>query len=114
MYPNYTFVDVKRIELPKGWVMIGVDLLHEFHDLKQEQILDDSFSVCGMREKFGKLDVQCYNAPLVVERLISGFSIQAERTCQDCGYFPAALHKKNNWVRVLCTNCAIKSNYKLV
>lgn len=112
MYPNYTFVNVKKVELPKGWVMIGVDLLHEFHDLKQEQILDDSFLVCGMRERFGKLDVQCCNAPLVVERLISEFSIQAESTCQDCGYFLAVLHKRNNWVRVLCADCALKSNYR--
>lgn len=92
--------------------MLGIDILHEFQDLKQEQILSPSFAVCGMRERFGKLDVQCYNAPLVVEKLISGFSAQAERTCQDCGYYPASLHMRNNWVRVLCANCAIKSNYR--
>jgi hypothetical protein len=94
--------------------MLGIDILHEFYCLKEEQILDESFAICGMGEKFGKLTITCHNTSPAVVNLISHFSVKAERTCQDCGYCPASLHKRNNWLRVMCTDCATRSNYKLI
>jgi|688.fasta_scaffold00026_166 hypothetical protein len=114
IYPNYDFVDVMNIQLPKGWVMLGIDLLHEFNTLRQQQLVSRDFTVQSMKELYGTLDVKLVNPTLISVNIVKGFSLQASRTCQDCGYYPSAMHKRNKWLRVLCTECARKSHYALV
>lgn len=111
IYPNYDFVSAVDIQLPKGWVLLGIDLLHEFDNLRQQQLVSRDFTVQSMKELYGSLDVQCLNASLIAVNLAKGFSVQASRTCQDCGYFPSTLHRRNKWLRVMCDECARKTHY---
>ena len=110
-YPNYDFLAEARLELPKGWVKLGNELLHELHELKLGKVLKDDFKVLQMKEKFGGFVVYCTPQPLIVENLIKSFEEMAERTCQDCGYFPATLCERKSWMRTLCSNCANRDGF---
>lgn len=110
-YPDYDFLKEARLELPKGWVKLGCELLHQFHELKTEKILSEAFKVLQMKEKFGDLVVYCSEEPMIVQNLISGFEQQAARTCQDCGFPVARLCERRNWMRTLCENCASRDGF---
>jgi hypothetical protein len=105
-YPNYEFVKDAQLQLPKGWMKLGCELLHEFHDLKTNKVLSPTFAVLQMKEKFGGLRVYCSEEPLIVQKLIESFAEMASKTCQDCSYHPAKLLEHRGWMRTLCENCA--------
>lgn len=109
-YPNYDFLKDARLELPKGWVKLGCELLHEFNDLKVNKILSADFKVLQMKEKFGGLVVYCSEEPLIVQRLCEAFAEMSEKTCQDCGY-PASPCERRGWFRTLCENCANRDGF---
>lgn len=110
-YPNYDFLADARLELPKGWVRLGCELLHEFHDLKTNKVLSPTFAVLQMKEKFGDLRVYCSEEPLIVQKLIESFAEMASKTCQDCSYYPAKLCERRSWMRTLCQNCAERDGF---
>jgi hypothetical protein len=111
MYPNYEFLKEARLELPKGWIKLGCELLHEFHDLKTNKVLSPTFSVLQMKEKYGDLVVYCSEESLIVKKLIEGFMEMAGKTCQDCGYYPAKLCERRSWMRTLCKNCSERDGF---
>ena len=112
MYPTYRMLSESRIQLPKGWTRLAVDLFHELQFLSEDELLPKEFKVLSVMEKYGTLQVACSHSMPVLDRLVEGYVSQAARTCEDCGYAFARLSRKDTgWKRVVCHACGHKSGY---
>lgn len=112
MYPNYRMLAEARIQLPKGWTRLAVDLFHELQVLSEDKLLPKDFKINSATEQYGTLQVACSHHIPVVNNLLHNYVAQAARTCEDCGYAFARLSMKpSGWKRVVCQACADRSGY---
>ena len=107
-YPSYGFIAPEaRLQAPKGWCRLAVDLLHELQSLSESGLLKEEFQLQEISERYGELYVCCSGESPVVHRLVAAYAVQASTTCEDCGYVFASLHVNGNgWKRTLCPSCA--------
>ena len=76
--------------------------------------LEPEFEISTLKELHGELHVVHNSDTPIVKNLVTGYRKQAAATCQNCGLHPAALHKRVNWVRTMCRECAAAGSYSIV
>jgi len=79
------------------------------------QSLAEQYDVhIDMKQKYGRLDLNCRNAPKdkgkssALFLLMEAIEVATEQTCQVCGASQAKQYKPKNWEVTLCQKCANK------
>ena len=109
---KYPFV--VHVQLPPGWSRLGGSMLDTINGLVLDGDLDPGFEISRLKELHGGLHVAHNSDVLILKNLIVGYQKQAATTCQNCGIYPAALHRRVKWVRTMCSECAATAAYSIV
>lgn len=91
-------------ELPNGWYRLFLLYCAHIKPILIKHNMLNEFRFSQIKEKYGRICLYDFGAPMEVHNMASIFGVLSGYTCQRCG--KPAKYETRGWIECLCKNCA--------
>lgn len=108
---GYNYSYTRYDEIPDGWrKAFGQFLLEELRDALVKDDYLDKFRFTQIKEKYGRLCLYNFGAPVDALNVIHKYEFLSEYVCYYCGSPEACIVNDHGWYLPVCRECWDKNN----
>lgn len=102
------------IEYGNGWYNLIIELITKIEGIYLKNNKDiTEIEIIQIKEKYGSLRIYITSSISEVHDLIVEYERLAETICDECGN-KGSLRQRNDWLQILCEECASLEGYQKI